>query len=254
MLENTQNCDNKNLDLYPLEQLKPILCTCEKQALPLKRKILLLCIGWVGFSVLGIIITYLALFISGQTILDSSISSIVNLTCYLIISIALIIVISPYFIKNMSIQFLNLKPYIMGIVIGALVLALSSGYSGILSQFNFGVNNNETSVRSIITVSPLVSFFIVVLLGPLCEELTYRVGLFNIGNKANKFVAYLCGTVIFALIHFDPFSKDIVTELLNLPDYLIAGFLFSYAYDKYGLPACLCAHMMNNLFAFFGNL
>ena len=39
-----------------------------------------------------------------------------------------------------------------------------------------------------------------------------------------------------------------VNELLNLPSYMISGFLLTLAYEKFGLACATTAHVFNNLY------
>lgn len=254
MLENTQKSSNKKMDNYPLEELKPVCVRTEKGNMHVVREILLFVFGFVGFQTLGTIASIILVFINKKAEMTAAQSAIVNVVCYAITAVALIITIFPCIKKFFLKQFGKFKPYAFGIIGGAVLLAISSGYSSLLQEIGVGVNANETGVREIISYSPLLAFIMIVILGPLCEELTYRVGLFNLCSRKSRVLAYVVVTAVFALLHFNPLGTNIVVELLNLPDYLIAGFILCYLYDKFGLPACLVAHMLNNLIGFIGNL
>ena len=39
-------------------------------------------------------------------------------------------------------------------------------------------------------------------------------------------------------------------ELLNIPDYILAGVIFAALYDHFGIGASTTAHVMNNLLSF----
>ena len=109
-------------------------------------------------------------------------------------------------------------------------------------------NINESSLQTMRQVYPVASFMIFGLIGPICEEFTYRVGLFSFFKRINKWVAYVVTVVIFAFIHFN-FSTDpnvLLNEVLNLPFYMFAAFAFSFTYDKFGLAGSLTAHVANN--------
>ena len=92
------------------------------------------------------------------------------------------------------------------------------------------------------------------LIGPICEELTYRVGLYSLTKRWNRTAAYIITPIVFGLIHFNWESLTIggntlVNELCNLPDYIVAGVLFSYYYEKGGFACSATAHVVNNLVA-----
>lgn len=113
-----------------------------------------------------------------------------------------------------------------------------------------GNNTNQDAAIEIAKNYPIFGFIILCLLGPICEEMTYRVGLYSFFRRINKYVAMALTTIIFALIHFDFFAEDMITELISLPSYISAGLLLTIAYEHRG-PACsMTAHILYNIFAF----
>ena len=104
------------------------------------------------------------------------------------------------------------------------------------------------TLRSFITIYPFISLIFLGVIGPICEELTYRVGLFSVLKKP-KWLAYVIGTLVFALAHFSFTSTNIINELVNLPVYIVSGFALCLAYDKFGLAASLTAHTVNNIYS-----
>lgn len=115
-------------------------------------------------------------------------------------------------------------------------------------------NDNETAVRSIVSLYPFLSLIIFGIVGPICEELTYRVGLFSFVSKKNKVLAYIITMLVFGFIHFNFEKIGSVNEWLNLPLYLYSGFMLTLAYEYYGLPACAVAHMTNNIISVLANI
>ena len=67
----------------------------------------------------------------------------------------------------------------------------------------------------------------------------------------NVFLAYIVTSLVFGLIHFNFFATGdaLINELLNLPSYVISGFLLTLAYDKFGFACSSVAHIVNNLFS-----
>ena len=110
-------------------------------------------------------------------------------------------------------------------------------------------NVNQASVESIATSYPLIGIFIMGMVGPICEELTYRVGLYSFLRRINKYLALVVTAIVFAMIHFTFDAKDIVEELWSFPSYLISGVILTLAYERRG-PACsITAHVCYNLIA-----
>lgn len=129
---------------------------------------------------------------------------------------------------------------IASLVIGMIV---SIFYSG-------GPNANQEDAIKYVTNYPILMFFVTVFFGPICEELTYRVGLYTFLRRINKILAICVTAIVFAFIHFHFGAKDIAGELWSIPTYLACGALLSIAYEYHG-PACsITAHMAFNLIAF----
>ena len=142
--------------------------------------------------------------------------------------------------------------YLLGLPMGFAVLMGTAALNMFLQNFQeITTNANETAIRGIVSVFPLLSLLILGIIGPICEELTYRVGLFSLIAKKNKILAYIATTLIFGLIHFDFGNITSINEWLNLPTYLLSGFLLTLTYDLFGLPGSIVAHATNNLIAVF---
>jgi membrane protease YdiL (CAAX protease family) len=112
-------------------------------------------------------------------------------------------------------------------------------------------NDNQQAAVELMGRFPIFGFFIVSIVGPILEEITYRLGLFSLGAKYKKWLGYVLSIVFFALIHINFVSKDIVAELINLPTYMVCGVVLGLAYDKFGFATSVTAHITNNLIGFF---
>lgn len=174
-------------------------------------------------------------------------SSVLFLT-YSFLAITLIAIIGnkiSTFVKS----FINLKSYVFGIIFGIALIVIPMIYSSIVNLFyQSNINSNEQGLRSTIMVYPGLSILFLGIIGPICEEIIYRLGIFESINKP-KWIAYLVSIVIFAFMHFDGSSSDITNELINLPSYLLSGAILALAYDKFNIATSLTAHMINNLFS-----
>jgi membrane protease YdiL (CAAX protease family) len=95
--------------------------------------------------------------------------------------------------------------------------------------------------------SPIISLITFGFLGPIVEEWTYRLGLFQYLKGRSKWLAYLVTLTIFGLIHFDFSTTNLTNELFNLPIYLVAGAWFCFLYDRFGLKVAMATHIFNNL-------
>ena len=143
--------------------------------------------------------------------------------------------------------------YLYGIGYAITVLAAGTFISALLSSIHpVGNNANQEGIINLTTAYPFLMFIIVCLIGPVCEELTYRVGLYSFLRRINKYLAFAVTVIVFALIHFDFAAQgdDLINELWALPTYLVSGFVLTLAYEHRG-PACsIIAHALYNSIAF----
>ena len=151
--------------------------------------------------------------------------------------------------KKLLRKFADWVPYVVGIAIGLSVILLDELYLRFVNIFyTTGVGGNEVGIREAVKYFPVASLFIFGFIGPMCEELTYRFGLFNLIKRWNRVCAYIITGLVFGFIHMK-YDGNIVTEFILLPTYIIPGFLFAIAYDLYDLPCSYTAHITNNLIA-----
>ncbi len=229
-------------------------------------------IGWAGFQALGLFlqiaiqIVYSATH-SGAT--KEELAAFMNQVgvsfsitggayALLFIGFALILILRKK-LPLLAKSFRNWLPYVVGICGGALILGVSIAYSlladAIMKAANIvpSVNENESAIRAMTQAFPVLSVFIFGFLGPFCEEITYRVGLFGFTSRLGKVLAYVISALVFASIHFgwnvliDGTRDDVLIEIINFPSYLIAGVGLTLLYDRFGLCASFLAHATNNL-------
>ena len=149
-------------------------------------------------------------------------------------------------------KFTNGIDYLYGLAYAITLITLGSVLNILISLIHpTAVDNANQSAAVTMSLNyPLLMFFVVGLLGPICEELTYRVGLYSFLRRINKWAAIVIVTIVFALIHFEFGADDMETELWALPSYLLSGAILTYAYEHRG-PACsISAHITYNIFAF----
>lgn len=207
-------------------------------------------IGLIGINVFGMIARAIINSLDNKYFMYTvEGSAAVNFALYLIIFGTFLCIAN----KDVIDCFKGLKKFskrAQGIGFGFLAMTVSAAVSIIMNLFyQGGVNNNETGVRSITDLYPLLSILIMGILGPFVEEFTYRVGLFNLLRRRNKYVAYIATAVVFGLIHFDFGSTDLINEFVNLPSYIISGLMLCYFYDYGGFEASFLAHATNNVVA-----
>ena len=210
------------------------------------RKLLLLVTGIGGIFIFSLLATLLVNIFSFEY--DEQKIGVINFVTYGLLFLTLLGIVNVDIIKFKN-DFNKFLPYLIGFGFGVAMIIFPIIYNLIINSFyESSVNENESSLRNIIAIYPILSLIFFGFLGPICEELTYRVGLFGILKKP-KWLAYVIGTLVFALAHFSFSSVNIINELINLPIYIVSGFLMCLAYDKFGLAASLTAHTVNNVYS-----
>ena len=223
--------------------------------LPIYKQLLIFFVGWLGLQIVGEVFALLIYnYISDETLY----LMLVNLVRYIIIGGALAcILIGNY--KDFKKGFTRWWAYLIGIGGVSALLGFSMFYNGIMQIiYPTGPNANQTAINSLLGSYPLFCILVLGILGPVVEELTYRIGLFSFLMRTKRWIVYLVTIVIFALIHFDFMSiipavrgdpSDLIKELINLPSYLFAGGVLCVLYDTVGFSASLVAHIGNNLYS-----
>ena len=209
------------------------------------KLISLFLIGFGGMIIIGLIIGLILVpFEMGEATKDG-IAEFISLGVILV-ALGLAINKDIKWFKN---DYKNWKGYLIGFGFGVAIILVSIAYQEIINLFRaYEISENERRLRAIISLYPALSIIFFCFIGPVCEEITYRVSLFNIFEN-KRWLAYLISIIVFTLAHFGFTSSDIIGELINLPIYLLSAFALTFAYDKFGLAASLTAHTCNNLYA-----
>ena len=216
-------------------------------------RLTLFLLGFIGLDIVSLIIQLILQIIIPEYFKEGSPYYItglamINTIRYVLLIITFLVMLYPR-LKVIVKKFLDWKGDLLGIAFGVGLILVTIAYNMLISQFiDPGTNNNEVAAESMIVAHPLLSILVLGLLGPICEEITYRYGLFSLLDKKSKILAYILTPLIFAIIHFD-FTGDMKVELLNLPTYIIAGLGLSFAYDKFGFNCAVIAHITNNMYA-----
>ena len=216
-------------------------------------RLTLFLIGFLGLDIVSLIIQLILMIILPEYFKEGTEYYITGLAMmntirYVLLSMAFVLMLYPR-LKILVKKFVNWKTDLLGIAFGIGLIGITIIYNLIISQFiDPGTNNNEVAAESMIVTYPVLSIIVLGLLGPICEEITYRYGLFSLLDKKSKILAYILTPLVFAIIHFD-FTGDMKVELLNLPTYILAGLGLSVAYDKFEFNCAIIAHVTNNMYA-----
>ena len=125
------------------------------------------------------------------------------------------------------------------------MIPLNMLYNELLELINSSSSSsNQSSVVSMVESYPFLGFLLIVVAGPIFEEVIFRLGLFRAFlNKGKKMeiLGFVISLILFVSIHFMATasavisSKDmtlLVNDLLTIPGYVIAGFAVTFTYYK----------------------
>lgn len=171
---------------------------------------------------------------------------IYNILCELMI----IVIIFIMFEKEMKIAWNDLKKnhlkyfskYLKYYII-ALIVMFSGNF--IIFMMNGGnIAGNEQSVRDMFALSPIYTFISAVMLAPVLEELTFRLGLRSIFG--NNWIFIIMSGLIFGGIHLVS-SYQTPMDLLYIIPYGSFGIAFAYMLVKTNnIFVSMGFHLMHN--------
>lgn len=221
-----------------------VLPFAEDRILGPYRELLCFIVGWALFQYLGFVVS-LIFQAFGMKPIGASFISAVNYTVYGVLFVFLLSIIAPK-IPSLFSRFLT-KDTLRGLFVFAAVVAFDTIWGSLIIRIGATTNKNQSAVNDIVSYSPLLSLLFVGIVGPICEEITYRLGLFTFLKRINKVLAFIAVTIFFGAIHLHDITS--LNEWLSLPSYIFAGFAFTYAYDKWGPGASIIAHVSTNSLA-----
>ena len=204
--------------------------------------------GSFGFSILGVIISLIISLFNTSSVSNILLNMILNTVVYALLFMILFAIINVD-IKKLLCSFKKWKPYVAAVLCFLSIILFGMIYSMILQLAGVQIsgNGNQQAIDVTSESYPLTALIIFGFIGPICEELTYRVGLFSFSKRISKWLAYPLTILVFALIHFNFSASSLVNELYNLPYYIIAAFALTFTYDKFGFAGSITAHVLNNI-------
>jgi len=241
-LESCPHCEESNAD-YP-----KVIKNNKIFWVSIRKQIAIFLLGIIGLTLFNLIFSLIAQFITPMKDNVSG-NAIVMYVSYGALFITLIAAIWTD-IPKLKNHFNKYQPYVLGILMGVILILFNIGYNNFVNLFyQMDDNLNQQTAVQYVKLYPVASFFILGLIGPICEELAYRVGLFSLVRRINRVVSYILSALIFGLIHFDFTSTNLVNELVNLPIYVLSGVALCFTYEKFGLASSITAHIVNNVYS-----
>ena len=109
----------------------------------------------------------------------------------------------------------------------------------IMAQIKAGLgiameNANTENVISMVKENPVMMGFMACFYGPILEELLYRYTAFGLIRNRSRALAYIVSALLFGFQHIAVaaiYGGDLI-QLINMPEYIIAGLIFAFLYDK----------------------
>ena len=216
--------------------------------LPSPRQVSLFLVGLLGIEFISVLFSILFTTVYKE---DQAYGYLlINTFTYITLFIIMVFILAKYF-NEIFIPFKKGRTYLAGLIGGTALIGCSMLVSLIMSVIvpDAGTGENQSIAVAMILNNPLVCYLILGLIGPFVEECAYRLGLFSLNRRLSRVLAYLLTVLIFTVIHLDFFSDDILSELVALPDYLIAATIFCVLYEYEGFGAGFIAHAINNIFS-----
>lgn len=252
--EKTSDFDEINNDFSTINSINNYALTTQKNQeneLPRKARLILFLIG---FSYTGLLI--ISLFWSSIAPVlfstDSEINIAIEFGTYATLLIAFICVCiryRKYFVNELKQPY----KYICGIICGIGIIIAEIIVSTLMAiLFPSDINSNQEIINTLMNDYPTLMVIITVFMGPICEELTYRVGLYGLLREKNETLGFILSGFIFAFVHLSFIGTDIVAELSAFPVYLTISYLFNLTYKKFGFSGSLLAHMLINTISILG--
>eukprot|EP00833_Pecoramyces_ruminatium_P013700 jgi/Orpsp1_1/1187732/evm.model.d7180000059762.1 len=144
-------------------------------------------------------------------------------------------------IANFGKQFTKPTPYIIGTIVGCillLIMYLSAKY------LPFGKSQNYIAIMKSIDENPIFIMIPLAWVAPLFEEFICRKLIFGSLKKHSLILAYLLSSFVFTIGHYQFNIFNLINEINSTPTYFISGLILAYSYNHTG-------YLLTNVFQFY---
>ena len=205
-------------------------------------------LAWFGILLVAIFLSQIPM----QTLALLSISQIDPIWSTLIVALISILVIAVFLYGAHKSKLLVFKPKLLTItdvpriVLSYLTIFVGNLVGGIwLQLINQTTTSNQQIINNLVSESTLIgSFFIIVLIAPICEEIICRGIIPTKLFQGYEKLGYVIGWFLFLLAHMPS----------NLPSFLIYGWMSAVltwtAYRTRRLELSILVHMVLNSISF----
>lgn len=205
-------------------------------------------LAWFGILLVAIFLSQIPM----QTLALLAISQIDPIWSTLIVALISILVIAVFLYGAHKSKLLVLKPKLLTItdvpriVLSYLTIFVGNLVGGIwLQLINQTTTSNQQIINNLVSENTLIgSFFIIVLIAPICEEIICRGIIPTKLFQGYEKLGYVIGWFLFLLAHMPS----------NLPSFLIYGWMSAVltwtAYRTRRLELSILVHMVLNSISF----
>lgn len=203
---------------------------------------------WVLIFLIGLVLSQLPLILSALL----STRQLPLLQSGLLVALLSVVILTVFIfsarkteIATFNLSFFKAKD-LARLVLSYLVIFASNLFgSALLRLMNESTTSNQSTINNLVQNSSLISsFFLLVLIAPICEEILCRGIIPKKIFRGKEKLGYLVGAVVFALLHTPT----------NLPSLLIYGGMSTVltwtAYRTERLEMSILLHMIVNGIAF----
>ena len=203
---------------------------------------------WVLIFLIGLVLSQLPLILSALL----SARQFTLLQSGLLVALLSVVILTVFIfsarkteIATFNLSFFKAKD-LARLVLSYLVIFTSNLFgSALLRLMNESTTSNQSTINNLVQNSSLISsFFLLVLIAPICEEILCRGIIPKKIFRGKEKLGYLVGAVVFALLHTPT----------NLPSLLIYGGMSTVltwtAYRTERLEMSILLHMIVNGIAF----
>ena len=203
---------------------------------------------WVLIFLIGLVLSQLPLILSALL----STRQLPLLQSGLLVALLSVVILTVFIfsarkteIATFNLSFFKAKD-LARLVLSYLVIFTSNLFgSALLRLMNESTTSNQSTINNLVQNSSLISsFFLLVLIAPICEEILCRGIIPKKIFRGKEKLGYLVGAVVFALLHTPT----------NLPSLLIYGGMSTVltwtAYRTERLEMSILLHMIVNGIAF----
>ena len=180
--------------------------------------------------------------------------TLINFTYFSVNLVCVLTIFSRFFRKSLLRASTFPKQLLQATGLGFLAYWACSMALSILTQIFFPdfVNINDSQIVAILGDYPVLMFLGTVIFAPIAEEMLHRGLVFGSLFQKSIPLAYAASAVLFASIHVVQYIGFYSPAyiVLALVQYLPAGIIFAWAYQRSGsIFAPIMIHAINNLIA-----